>query len=216
MAEKKKRILLGLSGGVDSSVSALLLQKAGYDVTAGFMRTYVSNDPRCTTREDRDAALAAAKHMDIKTFIIFDFVEEYRARVIEPLHAGYASGITPNPDASCNEFIKFGRFLEEAQTLGFDGIATGHYARTQMIDGTTRLLKGVDENKDQSYFLARMNPNVLPYIQFPIGDIVKSEVRRIAAEANLPNAERKDSQGICFVGKVPMAEFLAHELPENP
>ena len=208
------RLLVGLSGGVDSAVSAYLLQQAGHDVCAGFMRNYTSDDATCSTRRDRDEALRVAKHLGIKTFIICDLEEEYRGIVVKYLYDGYRSGITPNPDILCNNTIKFGLFLDRARSLGFDGIATGHYARIdRRADGSCALLTSLDPTKDQSYFLSGLTQDQLRYAHFPIGHLAKTEVRRIAREINLPNAEREESQGICFVGEVDMFKFLQTEIP---
>ncbi|MDD2908793.1 MAG: tRNA 2-thiouridine(34) synthase MnmA [Candidatus Gracilibacteria bacterium] len=222
----KKRVLVGLSGGVDSAVSAYLLQKEGYEVVAGFMKNYTSEEENCPTREDRDEAIKVAEFLGIKEFIIFDFREEYNTKVVEYIYEGYKKGITPNPDILCNSEIKFKLFLEHAMKLGFDYIATGHYARIEtsanisvkgktpvLENNTYHLLKGIDPNKDQSYFLAGLNQYQLSKSLFPIGNIEKPEVRKIAEEIGLPNAKRKDSQGICFVGKVDMHKFLEKKIP---
>ncbi|MDD2487022.1 MAG: tRNA 2-thiouridine(34) synthase MnmA [Candidatus Gracilibacteria bacterium] len=210
---KKKRVLVGLSGGVDSAVTAYLLQKEGYEVCAGFMKNYISEEENCPTKEDRDEAIKVASFLGIKTFIIFDFREEYNKKVVDYIYDGYKSGITPNPDILCNSEIKFKLFLEKAMELGFDYIATGHYARIEETGLQYRLLKGIDETKDQSYFLSGLNQFQLSKSLFPIGGIKKTEVRKIAEEIGLPNAKRKDSQGICFVGKVDMHKFLEKKIP---
>ncbi|MDQ7008910.1 MAG: tRNA 2-thiouridine(34) synthase MnmA [Candidatus Gracilibacteria bacterium] len=202
------RILVGLSGGVDSAVTAYLLKKEGYDVTAGFMVNYLDeNNPNCPTREDIIIAKEVAEYLEIP-FFTFDYRDEYEEKVLNYMYDGYQKGITPNPDIMCNSEVKFKAFLDEAMELGFDKIAMGHYARIK--DG--KLLKGVDNNKDQSYFLAGLSSEQLSKTLFPIGELEKPEVREIAREAGLPNAERKDSQGICFVGKVNMAEFLEKKI----
>lgn len=210
----KKRVLVWLSWGVDSAVSAYLLQKEGYEVVAGFMKNYISEEEDCPTREDRDEAIKVAEFLGIKEFIIFDFREEYNEKVVEYIYEGYKKWITPNPDILCNSEIKFKLFLEHAMKLGFDYIATGHYARiTKTQDNIYHLLKWVDPNKDQSYFLAWLNQYQLSKSLFPIWNIEKPEVRTIAEEIGLPNAKRKDSQWICFVGKVDMHKFLEKKIP---
>ena len=212
----KGRILVGLSGGVDSAVAAHLLQSQGYEVAAGFMKNYVSEDENCPTREDRDAAIAVAAHLGIRTFIIFDFREEYRARIVDYIYAGYRAGVTPNPDVLCNSEIKFALFAERAREMRFDAVATGHYARREEHpDGTVRLLRGIDETKDQSYFLSTLSEAQVRYARFPLGGLRKAEVREIARTIGLPNAERKDSQGLCFIGRVDMAAFLQREIPSR-
>ncbi|MFA5917504.1 MAG: tRNA 2-thiouridine(34) synthase MnmA [Candidatus Gracilibacteria bacterium] len=199
-----KKVLVGLSGGVDSAVSAYLLQKQGYDVTAGFMINYLDEENlNCPTKVDIKVAKEVAEYLKIP-FFTFDYREEYEEKVLNYMYEGYKKGITPNPDVMCNKEIKFKMFLEEAMELGFDYIATGHYARIE--EG--HLLKGIDSTKDQSYFLAFLNQFQLSKSLFPIGHLEKSEVRKIAEEIGLPNAKRKDSQGICFVGKVDFKEFL--------
>lgn len=214
MSNASKKILVGLSGGVDSAVSAYLLKEAGYEVHAGFMVNYRTDDENCTTKADLEEAERVAKCLDIP-FSTFDFVREYEERIVSHIFEGYSRGITPNPDVLCNNLVKFDLFLEEALSYGFDAIATGHYARSTVREGRVRLLKGVDGEKDQSYFLSRLSEAQLEKAIFPIGHLQKTEVREIARNAGLPNAERKDSQGLCFIGKVPMREFLRERLPEK-
>jgi tRNA-specific 2-thiouridylase len=209
------RILVGLSGGVDSAVTALLLKQQGHDVSAGFMINYHTDDPECSTKKDLAVAREVAQFLGI-SFHVFDYEKEYRERVEASIYDGYLKGITPNPDILCNSEIKFKLFLEESIQYGFDAIATGHYARIRVIEnGGYDLLKGVDPEKDQSYFLAGLNQAQLARALFPIGSLHKTEVRKIALDAGLPNANRKDSQGICFIGKVDMATFLARKLPRK-
>ncbi len=208
------KILVGLSGGVDSAVSALLLRDAGHEVHAGFMVNYRTDDEHCTTRADLAEAERVAEFLGIP-FSTFDFVREYEERIVRTIYDGYLKGVTPNPDVLCNNLVKFDLFLEEALSYGFDAVATGHYARTVVRDGRVRLLKGNDPEKDQSYFLSRLSESQLSKAVFPIGHLPKPEVRRIAREAGLPNADRKDSQGLCFIGKVPMREFLRERIPEK-
>lgn len=210
----KKRVLVGLSGWVDSAVSAYLLQKEGYEVVAWFMKNYISEEEDCPTREDRDEAIKVAEFLWIKEFIIFDFRKEYNNKVVEYIYEWYKKWITPNPDILCNSEIKFKLFLEHAMKLWFDYIATGHYARIiENWKSTYHLLKWLDPNKDQSYFLAWLNQYQLSKALFPIWHLEKPEVRKIAEEIWLPNAKRKDSQWICFVGKVDMHKFLEKKIP---
>lgn len=208
----KKRILVWLSGWVDSAVAAHLLLQQGYDVTAGFMINYITDSPDCTTKADLEEAKRVAAFLGIKLHT-FDFQKEYEERIVQYIIHGYKNWITPNPDVLCNSDIKFKLFLDEAIALGFDAIATGHYVQTTTDDnGVVHLLKWVDPEKDQSYFLSRLNQKQLSSALFPVGGIPKSQVRKIAREAGLPNAERKDSQGICFIGKVEMREFLKSQI----
>ena len=218
-----KRIVVGLSGGVDSSVAAYLLKKQGYDVVALFMVNWHERvgavTSACTWEEDALIAEMAAKKLDIP-FHIVDLSKDYKCRVVDYMFAEYQAGRTPNPDVLCNREIKFDIFMEEAMKLGADFVATGHYCRKSEINvaGNTiyRLLAGKDPNKDQSYFLCQLNQKQLSKAMFPIGELLKSEVRKIAKEHNLPTAERKDSQGICFVGKVDLPTFLQQQLQPKP
>lgn len=212
---KEKKILVGLSGGVDSAVTAYLLKEQGYDITAGFMINYMAPEGEvCPTREDIKVAKKVAEYLEIP-FFTFDYRDEYEAKVLNYMYEGYKKGVTPNPDIMCNSEIKFRVFLDEALELGFDGVATGHYARIVEEDGVSILKKWVDPNKDQSYFLAGLSQDQLSKALFPIGDLEKPEVREIARKAGLPNAERKESQGICFVGKVDIKEFLQKKIPNS-
>jgi tRNA-specific 2-thiouridylase len=212
--EKKLKVLVGLSGGVDSAVTALLLKKAGHEVSAVFMKNFSSRDNanhECPWKADRDEAYEVAKHLDIP-IETWDFENQYRETVVNYLFDTYQKGQTPNPDILCNSEIKFKLFLAKALLKGFDKIATGHYAQiTQDKDGY-HLLKGKDPNKDQSYFLSGLNQEQLARSLFPIGHLLKPKVRKIAKKAKLPNAERKDSQGICFVGKVNLKDFLSQKI----
>lgn len=224
----QKRVLVGLSGGVDSAVSAYLLKEQGYDVVAGFMKNYADeSNPNCHTREDRNTAIQVAQYLGIQDFMIFDFRQEYEERIINYIYEWYKQWITPNPDILCNNLVKFDLFLEKAMAYGFDYIATGHYARVRQIEEkikswtgkevksswTFELLRGLDHNKDQSYFLSGLNQHQLSKSLFPVGELTKPEVRAIAEKIWLPNADRKDSQGLCFIGNVPMREFLQKKLP---
>jgi tRNA-specific 2-thiouridylase len=213
------RIAVGLSGGVDSSVAAYILKKQGHDVIALFMQNWHDTTGTlhgdCPWKDDLDIAQLVARKLDIPFYSV-DLSEIYRKRVVDYMFAEYAKGRTPNPDVLCNREIKFDVFLKEALKLGADFVATGHYCRKseKIVDGKTiySLLAGTDKNKDQSYFLCQLSQQQLAKALFPIGDITKPEVRRIAAEQNLPTAERKDSQGICFVGKVDLPVFLQQQL----
>lgn len=213
----KGKVVVGLSGGVDSSVAAWLLLQQGYDVVGMFMRNWhdttgtLSGD--CPWEDDRVFAELVAKKLDIE-FHYIDLSEQYRERVVDYMFKEYALGRTPNPDVLCNREIKFDAFLKAALDLGADYVATGHYCRVDKdpISGNYRLLAGADGNKDQSYFLCQLNQEQLSKTLFPIGDLEKPEVRRIAAEQSLATAQRKDSQGICFVGKVDLPVFLQQKL----
>lgn len=205
-----KKVLLGMSGGVDSSVSAVLLLEQGYEVIGGFMKNWSTNDEgeECEWRRERRDAMRVAGQLGLK-FYTFDFEAEYRSKVYEYMIEEYKAGRTPNPDVLCNKYMKFDLFLKEADKLGCDFIATGHYARrVDDEQGIAHLLVGLDENKDQTYFLCQLNQEQLKRSLFPIGDLQKTRVRDIAREHKLPVAEKKDSQGICFVGQVDMQQFL--------
>ena len=210
------KICVGLSGGVDSSVAALLLKRQGYDVFAMFMQNWHDTEGTlhgdCEWEEDRFVAEMVARKIGIPFYFI-DLSKEYRQRVVDYMFDEYAKGRTPNPDVLCNREIKFAAFLEAARKLGADVVATGHYCRKDILpDGTCRLLAGSDPNKDQSYFLCQISQEQLRAAMFPIGDLCKPEVRRLAREADLPSADKKDSQGICFVGKVDLPTFLQQKL----
>ncbi|MBI1908141.1 tRNA 2-thiouridine(34) synthase MnmA [Candidatus Uhrbacteria bacterium] len=207
--QPKPRVLVGLSGGVDSSVSAALLLEQGYEVVGGFMKNWSdgTEDESCGWRAERRDAMRVAAQLGIP-FHTFDFEEEYRRKVYEYMIAEYRAGRTPNPDVRCNKYMKFDLFLREADALGCAFVATGHYARVK--DG--RLYAGVDTNKDQSYFLCQLTQEQLRRVIFPIGEYTKPEVRERARKFALPVAEKKDSQGICFVGKVDMVDFLAERI----
>lgn len=211
-ANGKKKVFVGLSGGVDSSVSAALLQKEGYDVTGVFIKTWHPNFLPCTWKDDRRDAMAVAAHLGIP-FLTFDAEAEYKKEVADAFLADYARGRTPNPDVLCNKHVKFGAFLKFAKEQGADFVATGHYARnleTRRPSGESvfSLLAGIDKNKDQSYFLWMLGADELKHILFPVGDLEKPRVRELAREFGLPTAEKKDSQGVCFLGELNMKEFL--------
>jgi tRNA-specific 2-thiouridylase len=207
------KVVVGMSGGVDSSVAALLLKRAGHEVVGLFMKNWEDddNDEYCSTRQDLVDAAAAADVIGIDLEAV-NFAAEYKDRVFADFLREYSAGRTPNPDVLCNAEIKFKAFLDHAMRLGAEKIATGHYART---DGV-RLLRGLDGAKDQSYFLHRLNGAQLARVLFPVGEMKKSEVRRLALEAGLPNHAKKDSTGICFIGERPFRDFLNRYLPKVP
>ena len=213
------KVCIGLSGGVDSSVAALLLKQQGYDVFALFMQNWHDASTTlhgdCEWEEDRFVAELVARKVGIPFYFV-DLSKEYRQRVVDYMFDEYEKGRTPNPDVLCNREIKFDAFLKCAKKLGADYVATGHYCRKETIEGPDgpvhRILAGSDSNKDQSYFLCQLTQEQLSQAMFPIGDIVKPEVRRLAHEADLPSADKKDSQGICFVGKVDLPTFLQQKL----
>jgi tRNA-specific 2-thiouridylase len=211
------KVVVGLSGGVDSAVAALLLKRAGHDVVGLFMKNWEDDDDDayCSTREDLVDAVSAAETIGIEVEAV-NFAAEYRERVFASFLAEYRAGRTPNPDVLCNAEIKFKAFLDHALRMGAERIATGHYARLEQRDARHVLLKGVDPGKDQSYFLHRLNQSQLARTLFPVGHLHKSEVRRIAREAGLANHAKRDSTGICFIGERPFREFLSRYLPREP
>lgn len=213
------KILVGMSGGVDSSVAAALLVKAGYEVTGGFIKNWSDSKDlwtgECQWRGERRDALRVAARLGI-SLLTFDFEDRYRERVLGRMFAEYEAGRTPNPDILCNEAIKFGLFFEEARRLGFDGVATGHYARSSRDELGPHLWKGIDPKKDQTYFLQRMSSEALSRTLFPIGHLEKPEVRELATAFALPTATKPDSQGICFVGKIDFHDFLRKKIAPVP
>ena len=211
------RVIVGMSGGVDSSVAALLLKRQGHEVVGLFMKNWEDDDDDeyCSTREDLIDAAAAADVIGIELEAV-NFAAVYKDRVFAEFLREYSAGRTPNPDVLCNAEIKFKAFLDHAMRLGAAKIATGHYARVDASDGRHRLLRGLDAGKDQSYFLHRLRQEQLSRVLFPVGELKKSEVRRIALEAGLPNHAKKDSTGICFIGERPFREFLNRYLPKAP
>ncbi|MDB5195244.1 MAG: tRNA-specific 2-thiouridylase MnmA [Parcubacteria group bacterium] len=206
-----KKIFVGLSGGVDSAVTAALLQQAGADVYGVFIKGWYPPELLCTWASDRRDAMRVAAHLGIP-FHTLDASKEYKRSVIDYLVREYGAGRTPNPDIMCNRDVKFGVFYEFAKAYGADHIATGHYARQE----GGRLLQGLDPEKDQSYFLWAISPLALSMTLFPLGALHKSEVRTLAKSFDLPNADKRDSQGICFLGPVSMDDFLRAELPNQP
>jgi tRNA-uridine 2-sulfurtransferase len=211
------KVVVGLSGGVDSAVAALLLKREGHEVTGLFMKNWEDDDDDeyCSTREDLVDAAAAADVIGIDLEAV-NFAAEYKDRVFADFLREYSAGRTPNPDVLCNAEIKFKAFLDHAMRLGAEKIATGHYARVAVSGPSFQLLKGKDASKDQSYFLHRLTQAQLSKVLFPVGELKKSEVRRIAQEAGLPNHAKKDSTGICFIGERPFREFLNRYLPRTP
>lgn len=215
-----KRILIGMSGGVDSSVAAALLKKRGFEVVGGFIKNWSDTKDlwtgECAWRADRRDAIRVAAKLGID-LVTFDFETTYREKVLKRFFDEYEAGETPNPDVLCNEVIKFGLFFDEAMKRGFDGVATGHYARVRRgKDGAAHLLRGVDPKKDQSYFLYRVDHKALRKTLFPLGAYHKSDVRNMARAFGLPTAAREESQGICFIGEVPMSAFLRKKIKSRP
>jgi tRNA-specific 2-thiouridylase len=214
-----KRVVVGMSGGVDSSVAAYLCKQQGYEVIGLFMKNWhddsVTISDECPWLEDSNDAMLVAQKLGIP-FQTVDLSEEYKERIVDYMFKEYEEGRTPNPDVLCNREIKFDVFLKIAESLGADYVATGHYCRKDSIEvngkTTYRLLAGKDQNKDQSYFLCQINQEQLSKILFPVGELQKSEVRQIAMDQGLTTAEKKDSQGLCFIGKVKLPEFLQQQL----
>ncbi len=214
----KTRVVVGMSGGVDSSVTALLLKEQGYDVIGIFMKNWDDTDENgvCTATEDYKDVAAVADQIGIPYYSV-NFEKEYWDRVFEYFLAEYRAGRTPNPDVMCNKEIKFKAFLDYAMTLGADYVATGHYARVARDeDGIVHMLRGVDNGKDQTYFLSQLSQEQLQKTMFPLGHLEKPEVRKLAEEAGLATAKKKDSTGICFIGEKNFKNFLSNYLPAQP
>lgn len=213
---KQQKVFVGLSGGVDSSVTAALLVQAGYDVTGVFMQNWSADFAGCCNlAEDTADARAVADQLGIP-FYVWNFEAEYKSKVLDYFFTEYEAGRTPNPDVMCNREIKFKLFLDRALKLGADLVATGHYAQVIEEQGILKLLKGIDPGKDQSYFLCRLGQHELSHALFPLGGIPKSKVRQLALDFKLPTATKKDSQGICFVGKIDIKEFLRTRIKQVP
>src|SRR5467141_4551163 len=215
--KSERRIVVGMSGGVDSSVAAWLLKQQGYEVIGLFMKNWEDDDDDeyCSSRQDWLDAASVADRIGIDIEAV-NFAAEYRERVFAEFLREYSAGRTPNPDVLCNAEIKFKAFLDHALALGAKHIATGHYARVREAAGKVELLKAVDSAKDQSYFLHRLSQAQLARVMFPLGEMKKAEVRRIAKEAGLHNFAKRDSTGICFIGERPFREFLGRYLPKQP
>lgn len=217
----KPKVLVAMSGGVDSSVAALLLKRQGYELVGAYMKNWINEDNvigHCPWMQDIEDARAVCERIGIE-FRVVNLMREYRERIVQYLLDGYSRGLTPNPDVMCNREIKFGVFRSWAKDHGFDAVATGHYARRTergSHPGEFCLLEGADKNKDQSYFLALLSQQQLRDARFPIGDLPKPALRALAREAGLPTADKKDSQGICFIGEVKMADFLRAYVPDAP
>lgn len=217
MENQKKRVIVGMSGGVDSAVSALLLKEQGYDVVGVFMKNWddSAEDSECPAAADYDDVRSVCAKIDIPYYTV-NFEHEYWERVFRYFLEEYKRGRTPNPDVLCNKEIKFAAFLDFTKKAGADFLATGHYARLERRNGTTCLKKGLDEGKDQSYFLCMLSQGQIERAMFPVGELQKADVRRIAGEAGLPVAKKKDSTGICFIGERKFKQFLQTYLPANP
>lgn len=209
MTQGKGTVFVGMSGGVDSSVSAALLKKQGYTVVGVFIKVWQPDWAPCTWKQDRLDAMRVAAHLEIP-FLTFDFEDVYKKEVVDYMVAEYKRGRTPNPDVMCNKSVKFGAFLKKAREMGADHVATGHYAQIKHGERGLELHESVDEAKEQSYFLWNIPHAELERIKFPIGHMTKDAVRRLAKDFKLPTAAKKDSQGLCFVGKVSMDDFLSH------
>ncbi len=217
VVEPPSKVVVGMSGGVDSSVAAWLLKQQGYDVVGLFMKNWEDDDDSeyCSTRQDWIDVVSVADLIGIDVEAV-NFAAEYKDRVFSDFLREYSAGRTPNPDVLCNAEIKFKAFLDHAMRLGADAIATGHYARVRKNDEKVELLKATDLTKDQSYFLHRLNQEQLSRVMFPLGNLNKTAVREIAEKIGLPNAKKKDSTGICFIGERPFREFLSKYLPSQP
>jgi len=219
MTSAKERILVALSGGVDSAVSAAMLKAAGHKIEGAYVRTWEHEEDLlgdCPGAKDLADARAVAELLSIP-FRTINFVDFYHQEVVTPMVEGYANGITPNPDILCNQRMKFGALLKYAYEQNFDALATGHYCQRKLDeDGEPTLWEGLDKDKDQSYFLARISKEQLAGARFPLGRITKKEVRKIAHQLKLPVADKKDSQGICFLGKVKIPSFLSHYIEDSP
>ncbi|OGC45523.1 tRNA 2-thiouridine(34) synthase MnmA [candidate division WWE3 bacterium RBG_19FT_COMBO_34_6] len=209
---KKIKVAVGVSGGVDSSVAAYLLKEQGYDVVGIYLQCWDKKTDGCSSDEDRSFAISVCSKLGIE-FNHLNYVAQYKKRVIDYFYNSYEKGLTPNPDILCNSEIKFGLFLNWVLNNGFDYLATGHYTRVKKSkENEYSLLKGIDPDKGQSYFLYRLNQHQLSKVMFPIGDLTKKQVRKIAEDIDLPTYNRPDSQGICFIGEVDIKKFLQKRL----
>ncbi len=214
MKNKGKKVFVGLSGGVDSSVAAALLKEQGYDVTGVFIKVWHPDFLPCDWRRDRLDAMRVCAKLEIP-FKTIDLEKEYKEGIIDYMISEYKEGKTPNPDVMCNKQVKFGAFLDRALKQGADYIATGHYARIREHDGEYKMLVGNDDNKDQTYFLWTLTQEQLKHSLFPTGEFPKSKVRELAEKFGLPTAKKKDSQGLCFIGKLDIADFLKNYIEEK-
>lgn len=214
-----RKVMVALSGGVDSAVAAALLVEQGVEVSAAYMKNWINEDNilgDCPWQQDVEDASSVAETLGIP-FEVVNLMDAYKSSIVDYLLEGYEEGVTPNPDVMCNREIKFGVFREWAQSKGFDTVATGHYARSRVGKNRQRqILTGLDPNKDQTYFLSMMKPEQVQAARFPVGELLKPEVREIARRFHLPTATKKDSQGICFIGQIKMSDFLETYLPDEP
>lgn len=215
MITKGKKIFVGVSGGVDSSVSLALLQKAGYNVTGVFLKVWYPDFMPCNWKEERLSAMRVCAKLGVP-FMTIDCEKEYKQEVVDYMISEYKNGRVPNPDVFCNKYVKFGVFLDKAKEMGADYVATGHYAQNIEKDGIFELIESVDKEKDQSYFLYTLNQEQLKHTLFPVGHLTKPEVRKLAHEFELPTATKKDSQGLCFMGNIDVKEFLSHFIEAKP
>lgn len=204
-----KKVFVGVSGGVDSSVSLALLKEQGYDVIGVFLKVWSPDFLPCDWREERRSAMRVCATLGVP-FLTIDCEKEYKEEVVDYMLKEYSEGRVPNPDVFCNKYVKFGIFLSKAKEMGADFVATGHYAQVFEKNGFFELHESVDKNKDQSYFLYTLNQDQLKYSLFPVGHLTKTEVRKLAEKFDLPTATKKDSQGLCFIGKIDMKDFLSH------
>ncbi len=206
---KTKKVFVGVSGGVDSSVSLALLKEQGFDVTGVFLKVWYPDFMPCDWKEERLSAMRVCATLNVP-FITLDCEKEYKQEVVDYMIREYREGRVPNPDVFCNKYVKFGVFLNKAKEMGADFVATGHYAQNIEKDGVFNLTESVDKEKDQSYFLYTLNQDQLKHIMFPVGHLTKPEVRKLAESFKLPTATKKDSQGLCFMGNIDIKEFLSH------
>ncbi len=210
-----KKVYVGVSGGVDSSVALAILKNQGFDVVGVFLKVWSPDFLPCNWKEERRSAMRVCSKLSVP-FKTLDCEKEYKEKIVDYMLSSYQNGQTPNPDVFCNKYIKFGVFLDKAISDGADFVATGHYSiKKQKADGSFGLFKALDKNKDQSYFLSSINQKQLSKILLPIGNLEKPEVREIAKKLNLPTFDKKDSQGLCFIGKVDMKDFLKHYIKEK-
>ncbi|MBA3733049.1 tRNA 2-thiouridine(34) synthase MnmA [Patescibacteria group bacterium] len=212
---KKPKVFVGVSGGVDSSVALALLKEGGYDVTGVFLKVWQPDFLPCDWKEEKRSAMRVCATLDVP-FMTLDCTDEYKKEVVDYMISEYRAGRVPNPDIFCNKYVKFGVFLNKALELGADFIATGHYAKVEVKSKKYELLESVDKEKDQSYFLYTLTQEQLSHTLFPVGKMTKPEVRKLAVKFGLPTATKKDSQGLCFIGKVDMKDFLSHYMKIKP